>query len=67
MIQQRQHSKMWANCLKNFFSFYFALRNPLILLNEYILRHVLSAAGSTKHIIYTMGGTFGNLPEMDGT
>jgi hypothetical protein len=52
---------------QKFFSIYFALRNPLILINENILPRILSVVESTKHSIYTTGATFWNLPEMDGT
>ena len=52
---------------QKFFLVYFALRDPLILINEYILLCILSVAESTEPSIYTTGTTFWNLPEVDGT
>jgi hypothetical protein len=49
---------------QKFFLVYFALRDPLILINEYILLCILSVAESTEPSIYTTVTTFWNLPEV---
>ena len=54
-----------SKLFQKFFSIYFALRNPVILINEYILLRILSVVESTKHRIYTTGATFWNLPEIE--
>jgi hypothetical protein len=56
-----------SKLFQKFFSIYFALRNPPILMNENVLLRVLSVVESTEHSTYTTGAAFGTLPELDST
>jgi hypothetical protein len=38
---------------QKFFSIYFALRNPLILINEFILLRIVSVAEGNEYSIHT--------------